>query len=219
MKKKNKRRPFLGHSFRERRGRWAKKGGLFLLFALILVFFTAVKGVSEQYGGIYDKTVRLHILADSDEKQAQTLKLEVRDGLLEMLEGAFVDCADRDEAERILWGFFPALQERAEQILLENGCDLPVSLSLEEEIYPLRIYDGLVYPAGEYLSLRVFIGRGEGQNWWCVVYPPLCLSSGLAQEQVYTEDEEELLTGRTEGYRLKFAFLELGERIFRLFGR
>lgn len=171
----------------------------------------------QSYGGIYDKTVRLHVLADSDLPQAQELKLKVRDGLLSLLEGELSCCESREQAQERITALLPDLQAQAERTLLENGSTLPVSLSLTKEQYPLRVYEGCTYPAGAYLSLRVFIGRGEGRNWWCVVYPPLCLSSSLAEDSVYSKEEQALLTGKTEGYRLKLAFLEVGDRLWRLF--
>ncbi len=192
--------------------------GAAVLLSLLLTLALSFSCLAEaKYGGIYQKTIRLHVLADSDEPQAQELKLEVRDALLALLEEEMNDCADKEQAETALRDLLPALEARAESTLEERGCPLPVTLSLEKENYPLRVYESCTFPAGEYLSLRVFIGSGNGKNWWCVVYPPLCLSSSLADKGGYTEDEQALLTGNTGGYKLKFAFLELGQRLLRLF--
>lgn len=196
--------------------RCARKALVLCALLLGMLLLLSV-GTEAKYGGIYDKTVRLHVLADSNEAQAQALKLKVRDDLLALLEEELADCTDRRQAEERLRILLPALEECAARTLKKEGCALSVTLSLEEEEYPLRVYEGCTFPEGEYLSLRVFIGSGEGRNWWCVVYPPLCLSSSLAQSNDYTEDEQALLTGNTEGYKLKLAFLEVGRRIVRLF--
>ena len=185
--------------------------GAAVLLSLLLTLALSFSCLAEaKYGGIYQKTIRLHV-------QAQEMKLEVRDALLTLLEEEMNDCADKEQAETALRDLLPALEARAESTLEERGCPLPVTLSLEKENYPLRVYESCTFPAGEYLSLRVFIGSGNGKNWWCVVYPPLCLSSSLADKGGYTEDEQALLTGNTGGYKLKFAFLELGQRLLRLF--
>ena len=188
---------------------------VFLLFALLFVCSTAL-----DYGGIYEKTVRLHVLAHSDDPQAQQLKLQVRDDLLVLLDEALADCKDKKQAQRRLEELLPVLQARAEKTLAEHGCPEQVTVTLSVEEYPTRVYDHCTYPAGSYTSLRVLIGEGQGQNWWCVVYPPLCLSASDASGGGYTEEEQALLEGETEGYRLKFALLEWGSRLVkRLRGR
>lgn len=182
--------------------------GVFLLLAVL--FFAATL---RDYGGIYSKTVRLHVLADSNEQQAQELKLKVRDDLLLVLEEELADCQNEKEAEKKLEGLLPMLEGCAQKTLAENGCDLPVAVTLSKEAYPRRAYESCTYPAGVYTSLRVHIGSGKGQNWWCVVYPPLCLSASGAAKRSYTEKEQSFLEGEEEGYELKSAVLELGARL------
>ena len=89
-----------------------------------------------------------------------------------------------------------------------------MTVTLSKEVYPRRVYENCTYPAGLYTSLRVHIGSGMGQNWWCVVYPPLCLSASQAQGN-YTEKEQSFLEGKEEGYRLKSAVLELGAKLIK----
>lgn len=197
------------------------KRGMTILCACILLFaLTAVCSTARDYGGIYEKTVRLHVLAHSDDPSAQQLKLQVRDDLLLVLDRELASCENKAEAEERIRALLPALKLRAEQTLAEHGCRQEVTVTLSREDYPTRVYENCAYPAGSYTSLRVLIGEGQGQNWWCVVYPPLCLSASDASGDGYTEKEQALLEGETEGYRLKFALLEWGSRLIkRLRGR
>lgn len=187
-----------------------------LIFCGILLLLGAVLLVSdaENYKGIYEKTVRLHVLADSDEPQAQALKLHVRDELVCFLEEELSGCSTKEEAEAALLLLLPDLEKLAKDTLLEHGCTLPVAVTLSKEEYPRRVYETCTYPAGCYTSLRVHIGSGKGQNWWCVVYPPLCLSASSASGQNYSASEQALLEGREEGYKLKFALLEWGAKLY-----
>ncbi len=196
------------------------KGFMLTLTALVLATLLTLAATAQTYGGIYDKTVRLHVLADSDEPAAQALKLKVRDALIVYLENALSGCAERAQAEERIIDRIPQMEELARQTLSKEGCTLPVKITLEREDYPTREYEGFSFPAGCYTSLRVFIGRGQGQNWWCVVYPPLCLNASLANEhlqQGYSEEEQALLTQKERGYKLRFAILELGAYLKELF--
>ena len=140
------------------------------------------------------QVIRLHVLANSDSQADQELKLAVRDRVLEHL----------DE-----------LAAAGQQVVDEAGKDYPVTAQLEECWFPTKKYENFALPAGEYTALRVVIGEGEGQNWWCVAFPPLCL--GAATESVeeataaglFTEDQAGLMTRENEGYVLKFKSLEL----------
>ena len=195
------------------------KGFLLALTALLLTAVLTLAATAQTYGGIYDKTVRLHVLADSDEPAAQALKLKVRDALIVYLESELTECSDRAQAEEWIIDRIPQMEELAKQTLLKEGCALPVRITLEKEDYPRRVYEAFSFPAGCYTSLRVFIGSGQGQNWWCVVYPPLCLNASLANEHLegYSNEEQALLTQKNGGYKLRFAILELGAYLKDLF--
>ena len=129
--------------------------------------------------------LRLHVIANSDSYEDQRVKLLVRDALLETFDGFSVD--SREEAKTRLLAMGDELQSAAERVLYENGADYPVTLEAGEFEFPDRSYGGELYPAGEYSALRVILGAGEGQNWWCVMFPPLCViddGSGVS----YNED-------------------------------
>ena len=106
----------------------------------------------------------------------------------------------------------------AEDTLLESGCADSVEVRLEPAEFPLKAYDGFRLPAGEYMALRVLIGEAEGQNWWCVVYPPLCMTaaSDVAQTGIACGMEQEdmsLMQEEDEGYQIKFRCVELWEQL------
>jgi stage II sporulation protein R len=165
-----------------------------------------------------ERVVRLHILANSDSEADQALKLEVRDAVLARATEILKGTDNRAEAESALRENLSALQQLAEEKLAAEGCDYPVTVELRQTAFPTREYDGFTLPAGKYLALRFVIGRGEGHNWWCVVFPPLCTESttdvaSAAMAAGLSEDDVKLITGDGEGYVLKFKSIELWEKL------
>ena len=165
-----------------------------LLAGLAAVLLTGALSLGEQTA-LSEKVVRLHVLANSDSQEDQELKLRVRDRVLAETEALLEASADRKDAEQRLTAALPELERLAAEEIAESGYDYPVSVRLEETAFPTRTYDDFTLPAGEYLALRVLIGAAEGQNWWCVVFPPLCaaasedvaetaLAAGLSEDQV-----------------------------------
>lgn len=150
--------------------------------------------------------VRLHVIAASDEAEEQALKLRVRDAVLAWLRPRLAEAGSAAEAEEILLRELPGI--RAAALAASEG--RPVTVSLGPEDYPLRRYGGFSLPAGRYESLRVVLGEGEGRNWWCVIFPTLCLDAaetGALREQLTGEDYA-LVTGES-GFRLRFRLVEL----------
>ena len=165
-----------------------------------------------------DRVVRLHILANSDSEEDQALKLQVRDRVLDRAAEILTESADRAAAERALRAALPELESLAADEIALRGYDYPVTAELADTAFPTREYDGFALPAGRYLALRLVIGAGEGHNWWCVVFPPLCtaVSSDLAQTAMaagLTEDDVQLITESESGYVLKFKSIELWEAL------
>lgn len=156
-----------------------------------------------------DKVVRLHVVANSDSGADQTLKLQVRDAILADAASELEGLSREDALEQLAQDL-PRLGEIAAQTIGEQGYDYPVTVSLKEERFPTKRYDDFALPAGEYMALRVQIGSGGGHNWWCVVFPPLCM--GSVEERAELDDRDRaLITGETEGYVVKFRAIELWE--------
>ena len=165
-----------------------------------------------------DRVVRLHILANSDSEEDQALKLQVRDRVLDRAAEILTESADRAAAEHALRAALPELESLAADEIALRGYDYPVTAERADTAFPTREYDGFALPAGRYLALRLVIGAGEGHNWWCVVFPPLCtaVSSNLAQTAMaagLTEDDVQLITESESGYVLKFKSIELWESL------
>ena len=165
-----------------------------------------------------DKVVRLHVLANSDSPEDQALKLQVRDRVLDRATEILETSTDRTQAEARIRGSILELERLAAQEVRAQGYSYPVTAELAEVPFPTRAYEGFTLPAGNYLALRILIGEARGQNWWCVVFPPLCtaaasdvpdtaLAAGLSAEQVG------LITGEHRGYVLKFKTVELWEQL------
>ena len=160
-----------------------------------------------------DKVVRLHILANSDSEEDQALKLRVRDRVLERATELLEQTGDRREAADVLQSHLPELERIAAEEISDCGYEYDVTAEVANTMFPTKEYDGFTLPAGEYLALRIIIGEGNGHNWWCVVFPPLCaqtttdvaetaMAAGLGEEDVGLITEQ-------EGYVLKFKSVEL----------
>ena len=165
-----------------------------------------------------EKVVRLHVLANSDSEEDQALKLRVRDAVLEQATAILEQSADRREAESRLRGQLLELERIAAKEIAAEGYDYPVTVNLENTDFPTKEYDGFTLPAGEYLALRVIIGEGKGQNWWCVVFPPLCTAASAdvpasALAAGFSEEEVSLITEENQGYVLKFKAVEWWETL------
>lgn len=150
--------------------------------------------------------VRLHVIAVSDGAEEQEIKLEVRDAVLDYLTPVLENAEDQQQARQIITENLEGIAEAAGSAARGRQ----VSVTLSQESYPTRQYEGFTLPAGRYESLRVILGEGEGKNWWCVVFPPLCLSAAESEEvqSVLNGEDLSIVTGE-EGYALRFKLVEL----------
>lgn len=174
---------------------------------------------------LYDAVIRLHVVANSDSEQDQALKMVVRDAVLARASEHLSGCESRAEAEEQLQSILPELELAAAQTLVERGCELPVRVVLGKEEYPTRNYESFSFPAGEYLSLRVLIGQGEGQNFWCVLFPPLCSSvASVTRERAEDEfiavglnkQQYGIITETSDAqYKIRFRLLEVLQPLLR----
>ena len=171
--------------------------------------------------GVYDSVIRLHVLANSDSEEDQALKLQVRDAVLAYTGELMQDVSSKEQAEQILGQNLEQIRAVAAQVLGEQGASSAVEVTLTKEEYPRRAYEQAALPAGEYLSLRVMIGEAEGQNWWCVLFPQMCLSASSAERETsclaagLSEGQYRFITGSGgTGYRVRFKLVEMVESIF-----
>ena len=184
----------------------------------LAVFLTSGALALRTQDELADKVVRLHVLANSDSEEDQALKLRVRDAVLEQATAILEQSADRREAESRLRGQILELERIAAKEIAAEGYDYPVTVNLENTDFPTKEYDGFTLPAGEYLALRVIIGEGQGRNWWCVVFPPLCTAASAdvpasALAAGFSEEEVGLITEEDQCYVLKFKAVEWWETL------
>ena len=169
-------------------------------------------------GMIYEDTIRLHILANSDSAEDQALKIRIRDRLLEKYGVMLSEGGSIDEAKDKICNLLPEIEADVSKWIADEGYNYSAHAIIGQEWYETREYEGFSLPAGFYCSLRIIIGDGDGQNWWCVMYPPLCLEmateSAPADEAVinYTKADNMLIDSGK--YRVKFKILEDLSRVF-----
>ena len=180
-------------------------------FAVVCVY---AWGIATDSQALHDSLLRLHVVGASDSAEDQNVKLQVRDAVLASLEEGLQDLTDVDAAVAYVEGMLPKVEAAANRVLAAAGFEDTVAVSVTEEAFPTREYDTFTLPAGVYKALRVVIGEGEGRNWWCVVFPKLCM--GTREEFVETANVaglDEDLTETLEGeYEIRFWLLEkLGE--------
>lgn len=171
--------------------------------ALLALCFTLLSGTwaASRQQRLASGLIRLHVIAVSDEEAEQALKLRVRDAVLRYLRPLLASAADADGARELLEQALPGVKAAAERV--SEG--RPVSVSLGPEDYPFRSYGGFRLPAGRYESLRIVLGNGAGHNWWCVVFPTLCLGAVEAEDLESALDEEDLaLVTDGSGYAIRF---------------
>ena len=202
--------------------RW-KKWELALLLGLCAAMLWGAWSMQRQ-DALAQKMIRLHVIANSDSETDQALKLEVRDKVLDFTTTVLQRSADMEDAQVRLREELTRIETIARREIAAQGYDYPVTAQLASAEFPLKEYDGFSLPAGEYMALRLVIGEGEGRNWWCVVYPPLCTAAAtdLPQTAVsagLTGDDVSLITEENTGYVLKFRSLELWEQLRQWLGK
>ncbi len=191
--------------------------------AVLLVFaFISVAGLwlNREQSALSEKVIRLHVIANSDSAQDQALKLQVRDAVIRESEGWCVGCGDAQSARAALEGRLDDISKAASRVVSEKGYSYPVTVTLEDNVwFPTRSYDDFSLPAGNYTALRLIIGEGKGKNWWCVLFPPLCLGAvsetveDTASSAGLNSSDVSLITGDSEGYIIKFKAIELWEEL------
>ena len=174
-----------------------------MMILVATLFIAAIP--TEAECAIYDDTVRLHILANSDSEEDQALKLTLRDEILKVYGKELSIFDSVDEAEDELLKNTDEIRMFADKKIRELGYNYKTEVTLSEEWYDTRVYEGFSLPCGYYTSLRIIIGNGEGKNWWCVMFPPLCLDAAVSTPK-YSDEEEALISKK---YIVKFKILEL----------
>ena len=159
--------------------------------------------------------LRLHVIANSDSSVDQNLKLRLRDYILEEGEDIFDGSVNVENAVKKIEPKLAELEKSAETFVKNAGFDYDVKITLSNEYFTTRTYESVTLPAGKYLALRVVIGSGEGHNWWCVMFPPMCVPAADKKdeiENVFTDKEIKLVESKPK-YEPRFKVVEIYEQI------
>ena len=188
-----------------------------ILIALIICCTLNISAFSQQCENIREKMLRMHVIANSDSTEDQELKLKVRDAVLNAGKEIFDGSITSSEAKDKISPQIDYLEEVALKTIRNEGFDYKVKITIDKEFFNTRTYENSVtLPAGYYNAIKVIIGEGAGQNWWCVMFPPMCLPTAVAEceiSDVLTDDETEIVTS-LDKYKLKFKLVEFIEEIF-----
>lgn len=185
-----------------------------ILFSLF-VFISALSYVNAVSEDISNSVFRLHVIANSDSDEDQSLKYKVRDKVLEYMNEIAKDCTSKEEVINLAYEYQDEFKQIAENVIKENGYDYDVNIKIGNFEFPTKYYGDISLPAGYYDALRIEIGKAEGQNWWCVMFPPLCfvdVTSGVVPDeskQIMQDnlgDEEYKLISDNESSDIKFKF-------------
>lgn len=182
---------------------------VFLAFILFICSFVPLITTGES---ISNKVLRLHIIANSDSDYDQNVKLKVRDEVLKLSGDMFADCKTLEDAKNVSQNNIDLIQSIANNTLSSLGCSEAATVAVAKEYFSTRIYDDFTLPAGIYDSIKIVIGNGEGHNWWCVMFPQVCLS-GCTKDLEDDLTDEEIKMIHSKDYILKFKAVEIYEKL------
>lgn len=184
--------------------------------ALVLILTYSICGFDSKCDAIRENVLRLHILANSDSEQDQALKLRVRDALITVSAEVFADCKNEQDAVAAAAENIELFTDVAQAQVYSNGYSYPVRVELADTWFETRDYDSFTLPAGNYEALRVIIGEGNGHNWWCVMFPAVCLPAASGETQDFSEvlgEKEADIVQKPERYKARFKIVEVFEKV------
>ena len=199
-----------------------KKGLKFLLFAVILGVFVYMGSLASDKKQLTDDILRLHVVGATNSGEDQAVKLQVRDAVLAAVTELTAGADNKEDAQKLLADNLSVLERAANEVLSEQGLIHRATVSLNREEFPTREYDTFTLPAGIYDSLRVTIGEGQGRNWWCVVFPSLCIPAAseetkdVAAGAGFSDSLSGAITGQ-EQYQVRFFLLDIWGRLENFF--
>ena len=184
-----------------------------LVLALILAGMALTIPFFDSCEELYSDVMRIHILANSDSAADQSLKLAVRDKVLEACSRYYDGCSGKDEALDITRSHIGEIEAAAEREIRRRGFDYPVCARIVTDDFDTRYYDSFTMPAGRYDALRLTIGDGAGKNWWCVMYPSLCVGAASADDMKEELDRGEYRVVTSDRFDFRFRLVEYFEDV------
>lgn len=193
-----------------------KKYIILILVLFLFLIFSAYSYASTVNENLSDNVFRLHVIANSDSKEDQDLKYKVRDKLIEYMKSITSNIENKEEVINIAYNNIENFQKIAEQVIKDNGFNYPVKVEIGNFSFPTKTYGDISFPSGFYDALKVEIGNASGQNWWCVMFPPLCfvdVTSGVvpesSKENLETnlgQEEYDIISNNNESDVIEFKF-------------
>ncbi len=186
---------------------------LSVLFGLLCAVLLSTARFDAACDDLRHNVLRLHIIANSDSDADQAVKIKVRDRILEETSAVFENKTNLDEAENAVWERLGEFEEIAKSVLCENGFDYGASAELGTDYFETREYESFTLPAGNYRSLIIRLGKAEGKNWWCVVFPAVCVPAASPDARLSdsTSEESALIAEHPQKYIMKFKAVEIYE--------
>lgn len=184
-----------------------------LLVGFLIAVIFSITSFAETCEEVRGDVLRLHVLANSDSEEDQQLKLKVRDALLKAGKNIFNGSVTRENAEEKIREEKEILIHTARKVIEENGFDYDVEICVTEEFFTTRTYENVTLPAGKYMAVRVLIGESKGKNWWCVMFPPLCIPAAQPDISLFFTEDEVKLVESDPRYEMRFRIVEIYESI------
>lgn len=201
-----------------------KRTFIILLLLCIFILISAISYVDAVSTDIADSVFRLHVIANSDSNEDQALKYKVRDAILKYMNSITQDCNSKEDAIVLAQTHKDDFYNIAKEVIKENGYDYDVNIYIGKFDFPTKSYGDISFPAGTYDCLRIEIGKSKGQNWWCVMFPPLCfvdVTSGVVPNESkniiqnnLTEEEYSIISEqKSPDIQLKFSLIEMFQNL------
>lgn len=185
-----------------------------ICFGLISAILLSMSHFSAACDDLRQNVLRLHIIANSDGDADQALKLKIRDEILRKTDGLFLKSEGLEDAKNIVSENLLVFEEIANSVIKENGFSYKATASLGNSDFNTRQYDDFTLPAGEYQSLIITLGNGEGKNWWCVVYPTVCIPAAKKGELTDSVKDESAKVAKSKNrFVMRFKAVEIYEKI------
>ncbi len=190
---------------------------MLLLFYIMINAYIYSKEVSKN---LSNSVVRLHIIANSNSEQDQNLKYIVRDNLIEYMNSIEHNFSSKEDAIKYISAHLDKYKEIVENTISENGFEYNCSVNFGKFAFPTKSYDDITFPAGTYDAIKVQIGKADGKNWWCVLYPSLCFvnndntvmpdrSKNVLKQELSEEEYKLISSNDSDSIKIKFKFVEL----------
>ncbi len=191
-----------------------KRIKLSILFGLISAMLLSVSHFNALCDDLRHNILRLHIIANSDSVADQNLKIQIRDEILNQTSDLFLNVTDLEEAKQKVGNSLDEFEEIANKVITEDGFDYEAVAYLEEKYFDTRVYDDFTLPAGYYPSLIIELGKAEGKNWWCVVFPTVCIPAASKGDLSDSVNEESAnIAKQGSRYIMRFKTVEIYEKI------